>query len=169
MAEKNLKFPNKSKKNIAQMPPRLSNSTSLKYFLISESTWECWRILQVTSNICNSANFWKYDETSLQAKAIYDFDAEPGTGEISIRVGEVGAFIISFMAMLLMTSLLQIVENFHRSSQQCQLSISHFVFIFATAEQLQLKSQTNTAIMYRCSTSPELMLVRDGGKVREKK
>ena len=27
-----------------------------------------------------------------QVKAIYDFDAEPGTGEISIRAGEVGWF-----------------------------------------------------------------------------
>ena len=75
-----------------------------------------WSIVQVKSNICNSESLWKYDETSLQAKAIYDFDAEPGTGEISIRVGEVGAFIISFMAMLLVTSLLQIVENFYKSS-----------------------------------------------------
>ena len=25
----------------------------------------------------------------LQARALYDFDAEPGTGEVSIRVGEV--------------------------------------------------------------------------------
>ena len=149
------------------MPSRLSNSTSIKYFLICESTQDCW-LLDCASDI-KYLRFYNIDATCLQAKAIYDFDAEPGTGEISIRVGEVGAFIISFMAMLLMTSLLQIVENFHRSSQQCQLSISHFVFIFATAEQLQLKSQTNTAIMYRCSTSPELMLVRDGGKVREKK
>ena len=36
------------------MPSRLSNSTSIKYFLTSESTHECWRIVQVTSNICDS-------------------------------------------------------------------------------------------------------------------
>ena len=32
----------------------------------------------------------------VQVKAIYDFDAEPGTGEISIRTGEVSWLLVGF-------------------------------------------------------------------------
>ena len=35
-----------------------------------------------------------------QVKAIYDFDAEPGTGEISIRTGEVGWIDSLVLALL---------------------------------------------------------------------